>query len=205
MTLIVIETEEGSVSSIEEPPLTTPGAPSPSNQDIFSSPLLPHTKHQRQSLRPPFSGRQHILHCGASLDAAHMLYGAGHPCTIRSPPKPTNVVQLVTIKPKSETPWLTFPPETYVWYSFMLPDAVIHQCQLHGFCQQYIPLWLNLHSYYCLSLHSFMLTSIVCAYSYCRGVYFLSIDTQLTGRRLALHLAGKKQCNYVVHSMCNSL
>lgn len=129
MTLIVIETEEGSVSSIEEPPLTTLGAPSPSNQDIFSSPLLPHTKHQRQSLRPPFSGRQHILHCGASLDAAHMLYGAGHPCTIRSPPKPTNVVQLVTIKPKSETPWYTFPPETYVWYSFMLPDAIIHQCQ----------------------------------------------------------------------------
>lgn len=92
MTLIVIETEEGSASSIEEPPpLPTPGAPSPSNQDIFSSPLLPHTKHQRQSLRPPFSGRQHILHCGASLDAAHMLYGAGHPCTIQSPPKPTNL------------------------------------------------------------------------------------------------------------------
>lgn len=59
MTLIVRVTEEdGSVSSTEKsppPPLSTLGAPSPpSNQDIFSSPLLPHTKHQRQSLQPSF-------------------------------------------------------------------------------------------------------------------------------------------------------
>ena len=207
MTLIVIETEEESASSIEEPPpLPTPGAPSPSNQDIFSSPLLPHTKHQRQSLRPPFSGRQHILHCGASLDAAHMLYGAGHPCTIQSPPKPTNLDAAHHHKTK-------------VW------DDVINLCTknvcvifLHatrqndqsmpnyGFCQQLIPLWLNLHSYNCLSLHSFILPSIVCVYSYCRSV-FLSIDTQLTGTRLPLHLvyACKKQRNYVVHFICNSL
>lgn len=80
----------------------------PPNQDIFSSPLLPHTKHQRQSLQPSFSGSQHILHCGASLDAAHMLYGAGYACTIPSVPKPTrplkNAVQLSTKHPQALGP-----------------------------------------------------------------------------------------------------
>lgn len=57
------------------------------NRDIFSFLWLPHTKNQRQSLQPWFSSCQHILHCGASLDAAHMLYGAVYPCTILPLPK----------------------------------------------------------------------------------------------------------------------